>query len=75
MTVRRTLLTVSEDDALIATGVAAKVGANGDCVSELATDGPAATMVVLRSALVRPEARRFLSLKERHLLRDQRLRG
>jgi hypothetical protein len=54
MTVRRTLLTVSEDDALVATGVAIDLGAVGDCVSELATDGPAAMMVVLSSAPVRP---------------------
>jgi hypothetical protein len=55
MTVRRTLLTVSEDDALVATGVAVEdLGAAGGCVSELATDGAAAMMVVLSSALVRP---------------------
>jgi hypothetical protein len=53
MTVRRTLLTVSEDDALVATGVAIDLGAGG-CVSELAADGAAAMMVVLSSALVRP---------------------
>jgi hypothetical protein len=76
MTVRRTLRTVNEDDALVATGVAVDdLGATGDCVSELATDGPAAMMVVLSSAPVRPWARTFLSLTGRHLLRDHRLRG
>jgi hypothetical protein len=76
--VRRTEETESDVDALVATGTAAAGAGAGDCVSELATDGamPAeATMVVLSSAPATRLARKLSSLKTRHLLRDQRLRG